>query len=308
MYEKYITDIIEAIDIQFILAGFGRILLILLFWWLATNAARKLLMLLQRKLLKQDNATGEPASEKHKRVATLVLLVRQGIYILITITTLLLTLKQLGIDIAPILASAGVVGLAVGFGAQNLVRDIISGFFLILENQVRVGDVAIINGTGGLVDEVNFRTLILRDLSGTMHVFPNGEIKTIANLTAEWSAYVFDIGVAYKEDPNHVIDVMKDEGEKMRQEDEYKHLILEEFEIFGVDNFADSAIIIKGRVKTKPIQQWTVGREYRKRLKLRFDAEGISIPFPQRDLYVKAVPDELLSTMNLATKAQENGE
>jgi small conductance mechanosensitive channel len=216
MFEKYLTEFIDAIYIQFLLAGFGRILLILLFWWIATRVARRLLSMLEKRLLKREETNIEPATEKQKRVATLVMLVRQGTFILITVTTLLLGLKQLGIDIAPILASAGVVGLAIGFGAQNLVRDIISGFFLILENQVRVGDVANINGTGGLVEEVNFRTLILRDLSGTMHVFPNGEIKTIANLTSQWSAYVFDIGVAYKEDPNHVIQVMEEEGKKMR--------------------------------------------------------------------------------------------
>lgn len=302
MFEDYAREFLASVDIKDILATFGQILLILIFWWVATRIARRLLNILQHKLMKRDSASPEPATEKQKRVATLIMLVRQGVFILLAAITLLLGLKQLGIDIAPILASAGVVGLAVGFGAQNLVRDIISGFFLILENQVRVGDVATINGTGGLVEEVNFRTLILRDLSGTMHVFPNGEIKTIANLTSEWSAYVFDIGVAYKEDPDHVIAVMVDEGKKMREDAKFAHLIIEDFEIFGVDNFADSAIIIKGRVKTKPIQQWGVGREYRRRLKHRFDAENISIPFPQRDLYVKQIPEALIGDKAQAMK------
>lgn len=133
-----------------------------------------------------------------------------------------------------------------------------------------------------------------------MHVFPNGEIKTMSNMTSSWSAFVFDIGVAYHEDPGHIVDVMKDEGRKMREDPEFKFKIVEDFEVFGLDRFADSAMIFKGRVKTKPIEQWGVGRAYHQRLKVRFDQEGISIPFPQRDLYLKQVPDERL--FNLAKK------
>jgi small conductance mechanosensitive channel len=198
---------------------------------------------------------------------------------------LLVILRELGVDIAPILASAGIVGLAVGFGAQNLVRDVISGFFMILENQVRVGDVAIVNGTGGLVERVNFRTIVLRDLSGVVHVFPNGAINTISNMTSEWSAYVFDIGVAYKEDVDRVIQIMRDTGKALREDKKFGPLMVDDIEVFGVDQFADSAVVIKGRLRTKPIKQWDVGREYRRRLKYAFDEAGIEIPFPHRSIY-----------------------
>ncbi|HEU4343815.1 MAG TPA: mechanosensitive ion channel family protein [Candidatus Binatia bacterium] len=195
-------------------------------------------------------------------------------------------LGQIGVNVAPILASAGVVGLAVGFGAQNLVKDLVSGFFLILEDQVRVGDVAVINGTGGLVEAITFRTIILRDFSAVVHVFPNGSVTTLSNMTKDWSAYVIDMGVAYKEDTDHVVDVMRRVAEEMRSEAQYASAMLEPIEIFGVDGFGDSAVTIKARLKTRPLQQWNVGREYRRRLKKAFDAEKIEIPFPHRTLYM----------------------
>ncbi len=164
-------------------------------------------------------------------------------------------------------------------------RDVISGFFLILENQVRIGDVAVVNGTGGLVEQINFRTIVLRDLEGVVHVFPNGTVATLANRTHGWSAYVLDVGVAYKEDVDRVMAVMRRVSEEMRSEEPFAALMLEDIEIFGVDDFADSAVVIKARLKTRPIKQWEVGREYRRRLKQAFDREGIEIPFPHRSLY-----------------------
>ncbi|NQT02408.1 MAG: mechanosensitive ion channel family protein, partial [Planctomycetes bacterium] len=155
----------------------------------------------------------------------------------------------------------------------------------ILENQVRVGDVAIVNGTGGLVERVNFRTLVLRDLGGIIHIFPNGTVTTLSNLTNNWSAYVFDIGVAYKENTDKVIEVMNRVGSEMKQDEIVGSFMLEEPEIFGVDKFDNSAVVIKGRIKTKPIRQWQVGREYLRRIKLAFDNAGIEIPFPHQTLY-----------------------
>jgi small conductance mechanosensitive channel len=247
--------------------------------------------------------------EQQKRVETLIRLVRQAIFIVVWVVVGLVILREFGVDIAPILASAGIAGLAVGFGAQNLVRDVISGFFMILENQVRVGDVAIVNGTGGLVEKVNFRTIVLRDLSGTVHVFPNGTISTLANLTNEWSAYVFDIGVAYKEDVDRVMALMREVGKEMREDEAFGPLMVDDVEVFGVDNFADSAVTIKGRLKTKPIKQWDVGREYRRRVKYRFDAEGIEIPFPHRSIYFgeasKPIAAQLLNS-DQVTKTVSN--
>ena len=262
-----------------------RVLIILLVAWAGLKIVHRILNQMESKLLSRGRPEGEPPSEEQKRIETLMRLVRQGILITVWVIVGLIILREFGVDIAPILASAGIAGLAVGFGGQNLVRDVISGFFMILENQVRVGDVAVINGTGGLVESVNFRTIVLRDLSGTVHVFPNGTINTMSNLTSEWSAYVFDIGVAYKEDVDKVIELMKAVGKELREDEKFGPLMVNDVEVFGVDSFADSAVVIKGRLQTKPIKQWDVGREYRRRLKYAFDKQGIEIPFPHRSIY-----------------------
>ena len=223
--------------------------------------------------------------ETEKRINTLMGIVSSIINIVLVATFLMVILQKIGINIAPILASAGVIGLAVGFGAQELVRDIISGFFILLENQIRTGDVGIINGTGGLVEKIELRTITLRDFSGVVHIFQNGKINTLSNMTKEWSAIVFDIGVAYKEDVQKVMDIMKQTGEELYDDPEFKDEIIEPIEIFGLDKFADSALVIKARIKTKPISQWTIGREYRKRLKIAFDINSIEIPFPHTSIY-----------------------
>jgi small conductance mechanosensitive channel len=234
-----------------------------------------------RMLNRNKMSVGEVA----KRVSTLGRIVKKAAVVAIVTVTTMMVLDELGFDIKPILAGAGVLGLAVGFGAQSLVRDIISGLFFIIENRIRVGDVAIINGTGGLVEEVNPRTTILRGQDGTIHVFPNGTINTLSNMTYEFSYYVFDVRVAYKEDVDRVVEVLKGVGEEIMQDQEYSQYILEPIEVLGVDQFADSAVIIKARIKTFPIQQWLVGREMNRRIKNRFDELGIEIPFPQRTLY-----------------------
>lgn len=262
-----------------------RIISILFFAWIATKVLKKVLQRLERKLTEDSDQTDEPPSESQKRIETIVRLTRQGVMLVLWLTVSLMLLMEFGVEIGPIIASAGIVGLAVGFGAQNLVRDFISGFFVILENQIRVGDVAIINGTGGLVEKINFRTTVLRDLAGVVHIFPNGSIETMSNVTNEWSAYVFDIGVAYKEDTDRVIETMHEVGRSMRDDDEFGRLMLEDVDIFGVDQFAESAVVIKGRIKTRPIRQWEVGREFLRRIKLAFDDRGIEIPFPHLSVY-----------------------
>ncbi len=267
-----------------LMIGF-RTLVVLILAWLSMAILQKILRQLEKRLIKQSKMSGEPLSESEKRVDTLIRLIRQAALLVLWMIVILIILREIGVDIAPILASAGIVGLAVGFGAQNLVRDVISGFFFILENQVRVGDVAIINGTGGLVEQVNFRTIVLRDLGGVVHVFPNGTVTTLSNLTNDWSAYVFEIGVAYKENTDRVIEVMTRVGAEMKQDPDFGLFMLEEPEIYGVDKFDNSAVVIKGRIKTKPIRQWQVGREYLRRIKIAFDAENIEIPFPHQTLY-----------------------
>lgn len=223
--------------------------------------------------------------ELEKRAATISGIFRKTLSAVIWVIAVIMALREAGFDIAPILAGAGVVGLAVGFGAQNLVRDVISGVFLLLEDQIRVNDVAIINGTGGLVEQINLRTTVLRGLDGTVYVFPNGSVTSLANMTHGFSYYLFDIGVAYKEDTDQVIEVVQGIADKMMQEDTYKFAILEPLEVLGVDKFADSAVIVKVRIKTLPSQQWTIGREMNRRIKKEFDRLGIEIPFPHMSLY-----------------------
>lgn len=263
-----------------------RIGLILVAGYVGARFLRLGLSRLEAALITAGERTETVPGAARKRVATLVGLLRTIALVLLWGVAVVIALGQIGLDVTPILAGAGIIGLAVGFGAQNLVRDLISGFFMVLEDQVGVGDVAIVNGTGGLVEAITFRTIVLRDLSGVVHVFPNGTINTLSNMTKVWSGYVIDVGVAYKEDTDRVVDVMIRVAEEMRQDPGWGNRILEPIEIFGVDDFADSAVVIKARLKTLPIEQWNVGREYRRRLKKAFDAAGIEIPFPHRSIYV----------------------
>ncbi len=263
------------------------VLVILILTFAALRSFRSLAKRIEKRMIENSTAPGETKDpeEVRKRIMTLSGILRTiGTSFIWTIAAMII-MKKLGVDIAPIIAGAGIVGLAVGFGAQNLVRDIISGFFILFENQIRVGDVATVNGTGGIVENINLRTVVMRDLSGVVHVFPNGTISTLSNRTKGWSAMVFDIGVAYKEDTDRVSEVMKEVAEELRQDASFGDKIIEPLEVLGVDAFGDSAVVIKARQKTKPIQQWTVGREYLRRLKKAFDQKDIEIPFPHRSLY-----------------------
>ena len=262
------------------------LLIVLVLFFLAFKIIGFSLKKLKRTLLNRaDKNDKVDTVEAEKRILTLTSIIHGLIKIILWVIVVMIILQKFGLNIAPILAGAGIIGLAVGFGAQELVRDFISGFFIILENHIRSGDVAIINGTGGLVEKMEFRTTTLRDFSGVVHIFQNGKISDISNMTKDWSAMVFDIGVAYKENPQVVMDLMKQVGDELQNDPEFKDKIIEPIEIFGLDKFADSAIIIKARLKTKPIQQWAVGREYRKRLKYAFDQHNIEIPFPHTTVY-----------------------
>lgn len=281
----FLQEYLGVIEWKLITKTGLRVVFILLIAWFSRSLLTRLLGTLKNRLYDRSQAAHESQTESAKRVETLIMLVRQGAMLVLWLIVGLVILKEVGVEIGPILASAGIVGLAVGFGGQNLVRDVISGFFIILENQIRVGDVAIINGTGGLVEEINFRTILLRDVGGVVHIFPNGAITTLSNLTKEWSAYVFDIGVAYKENTDEVVAILQEVGRTLKQDPVLGPMILEEPEIFGVDKLGNSAVVIKGRIKTVPIQQWSVGREFLRRVKLAFDAGGIEIPFPHQTIY-----------------------
>nr|MBC8379115.1 mechanosensitive ion channel family protein [Planctomycetota bacterium] len=211
----------------------------------------------------------------------------------------LVVLKEIGIELGTGLAAAGVVGIAVGCGGQQLVKDISNGFFILLDDQIRVGDWVMIADKSGLVEGVNLRMITLRDLSGNVHFIRNGEITVVTNMTKEYSRYVFEIGVAYRENVDEVIEVIKQVDEELRDDAKYKYDILEPIEIMGLDRFADSAIIIKARTKTKPIRQWAVAREFNRRLKKKFDELDIEIPFPHTTLYMGQNKDGTAPPMNV---------
>jgi small-conductance mechanosensitive channel len=261
-----------------------RIVLIIIAAYVGLRLLRLAFNRLETLLFRAAAAAEVIPGSATKRIRTLVSVLWTIVVGLVWFVAVLTTLGQIGVNVTPVLAGAGIVGLAIGFGAQNLVKDLVSGFFLILENQVRVGDVAVINGTGGLVEAISFRTIVLRDEAAVVHVFPNGGITTLSNMTKDWSAYVISVNVGYKEDPDRVVNVMRRVAEEMYAEPKYRSGMLEPIEIFGVDGFTDTGVTIKARLKTQPLQQFTIGREYRRRLKKAFDAEGIEMPLSQRML------------------------
>ena len=224
------------------------------------------------------------AAEAKKRAHTLGNTLRHTLLIVISFIGLLMILGELGIQLGPLLATAGIGALAIGFGAQSLVKDVISGFFIILENQYRIGDAIEAAGVSGLVESVSLRRTVLRDLEGKVHTIPNSEIKIVSNLSKEWARSVLDVGISYREDVDHVIDLLEQIGRELAAEEPWKSAILEPLQIFGVERFEDSQLVIRMVVKTVPLKQWEVGRELRKRIKNRFDEKGIQIPFPHRVL------------------------
>jgi small conductance mechanosensitive channel len=224
------------------------------------------------------------AAEAKKRAHTLGNILRHTLLIVIAFIAVLMILGELGIQLGPLLATAGIGALAVGFGAQSLVKDMINGFFIILENQYRIGDAIEVAGVSGLVESLSLRRTVLRDLEGRVHTIPNGEIKVVSNLSKEWSRSVLDIGISYREDVDQVIDLLSQIGKELGMEEPYKSAILEPLQILGVERFQESELVIRMMVKTVPLKQWEVGRELRRRIKNRFDEKGIQIPFPRQVL------------------------
>jgi small conductance mechanosensitive channel len=232
--------------------------------------------------------------EAVKRAETLGRVFRYMAAVVITLVAGMLVLSELGVSVAPILGAAGVVGLAVGFGAQSLVKDYFTGLFLLLENQIRQGDVVKLGDHAGLVEEVTLRYVQLRDYDGNVHFVPNGTITTVVNMSRGHAQAVVDIGVGYGEDLDRAMDVMRDVGREMRADPVHAGRILDGLEIAGVEKWADSAVIIRARFRVAPLEQWTVRRDYLLRLKRAFDAHGIEIPFPQLKIHVPpAVPEAL---------------
>jgi small conductance mechanosensitive channel len=244
-----------------------------------------LLALLKRGVEKLSRLYGGTLPMRAKRAYTLTHIVRDVARIMILFIGMTMILSEGGIDLKPLLAAAGLGGLAIGFGAQSLVKDLISGFFILWEDSVRVGDVVEVAGVSGVVEEVELRTIRLRDASGNLHVVPNGVIDKVKNLTKDYSYYLFDIRVGYRENVDEVMDVLREVAEDLRQDSGFANDIMEPLEMWGVDRFTDSAVMIQCRIKTEPLKQWRVGREMNRRIKTTFESKGIEIPFPQQTIY-----------------------
>jgi len=233
-----------------------------------------------RIAVRSDGFSSKEAEEKREN--TLINIFTVTLKTLLFLIAAMMILGEFGVQIGPVLAAAGIVGLAFGFGGQYLIRDIITGLFIIIENQYRISDVVNINGIGGTVEDITLRKTTLRDLNGTVHHIPHGEIKTVANLTKDFSRVNMDIGVAYHSNLEHVIKVVNEVGIDLAQDPYFKEFITQPIQFVRVNEFADSAIMIKVLGETKILRQWEVAGEYRKRIKIAFDKEGIAIPFPQR--------------------------
>lgn len=247
-------------------------------------------------------------AESGKRADTMANVLNGAALIFLLTMAGMIILMQLGVKLGPMIAAAGIGGLAIGFGAQNLVRDVISGFFILLEDQVRVGDVVQLNGQGGLVEAVTLRHIRLRDLSGTVHYFPNGAIDRVSNMTKVYSFYIIDMGVAYREDVDEVAAVMTRVVDEMLAEEPWSRDILEPLDVLGVDKFDDSAVVIRARIKTRALRQWAAGREFNRRIKKAFDAAGIEIPFPHRTVYWGEAKDGTPATLHLQGGGSKIGE
>ena len=251
------------------------VIIVAVFFWEMVSSA------IERYLAR--GADGE--IELSARAKTLLPLLRKALLIVVMTIVSLIVLSEIGVNIGPLLAGAGVFGLAIGFGSQTLVKDVITGVFILAEDQFAVGDVIRVNDQTGLVEEITIRIIRLRDVSGNVHMIPFSSVGMVENKTKDFSRYVFDVGIAYREDVDEVIDVLRDLGAELQEDDYYGPLINQPIEVLGLDKFADSAVIIRARLTTKPIKQWEVGREFNRRMKHKFDELGIEIPFPHQTVY-----------------------
>jgi len=272
-------------------------------FWLRTNGLRivailtasllliRLLRAVSDKIPRLMPAEEGPTiTEREKRTRTVASLVRTVGTSLVLLIAAMMLFREIGMDITPLLAGAGVAGLAVGFGAQSLIKDIIAGFFILMEDQFHVGDVIQAAGVSGQVEKMTLRMTIVRDLNGAVHFIPNGEIKVATNLTKEWSRAVLEVGVSYEEDVDRVSHVLAEIGQSLADDETFGKLVLEPPQVLGVEALADSQVTIRILAKTLPLKQWEVAREFRRRIKVRFDREGIQVPYPHRVVITRPSP------------------
>ncbi len=264
------------------LVALTNVFLILLISWALIQASGRVL-----RALNDQMGRAKPDPEERKRIETLMRVFRYIASVVIGAVTIMLVLSEIGISIAPILATAGVAGLAVGFGAQSLVKDYFTGFVMLLEDQIRVGDLVEVGGKTGAVEEVTLRYVRLRDIEGAVHYVPNGVIATVTNRSRDYAFSLVDVSVAYAENLDRVQDVIRDVGAAMQRDSEFGTRILSPVELMGVEQLADSAVVLRCRFKVGPSEQGAVRREFQRRLKQEFDTREIEIPFPSRTVYTK---------------------
>ncbi|WP_019915398.1 mechanosensitive ion channel family protein [Methyloversatilis discipulorum] len=267
-----------------------RLAFILALAWVLRLIARRAIRLIHATVRNRTDSI-----EDIKRIDTLVRVARYAASVVIFILAAGLALSVLGISVAPLLATAGVAGIAIGFGAQTLVKDVFSGFFVLLENQIRVGDVVSIAGRDGAVEEVTLRYVRLRDYAGDVHFVPNGEITVVTSRSREFAHAVLDVGVHYRDDVDDMFALMKAVAADMRKDKDYALKILDDLEIAGVQDWNASAVTLRARIKTLPLAQWEVRREFLRRLKARFDAAGHEIPYPQVTLSLARETEAVLT-------------
>jgi len=264
-----------------------RALIRLIGIWAMAWVANRVIRLIAARILKAvDDGDDSHLSFREKRGQTVAQLLRSIGRISIVLIAGMLSLDVF-FDIGPLLAGAGILGLAISFGAQSLVKDVISGFFILVENQFAVGDVIEAGGKSGGVERMTLRVVMLRDLRGVLHIIPNGQIGTVSNLTRGWARAVVEVGVAYDVDVDRALGVFKDEAASFGRDPQWAHRLDGAPEVLGVESLADSAVVIRTILRTRPGEQWGAAREFRRRLKSRLDREGIEIPFPQRTVHVR---------------------
>jgi len=275
-----------------LIANAIRIGLILLFAYICSLAIERMLRALRVYSVKMMLRAGSvPEFELQKRAETIAGVMRKVMLVMIWIIAAIMILREMNFDVRPLLAGAGIIGVAIGFGAQSVVKDVLSGLFMLMENQLRINDVAVINGKSGLVEEMNLRTTVLRGEDGAVHIFPNGNIKSLSNMTREFSFYVITVSVTYQQDSDQVVAILKEIGDQLMKEEPYRTVILAPLEVMGVDQLGAYAVQIKVRFKTLPNQQWSVGREMNRRIQLRFNQAQIEVPFPTQTVQLALSPE-----------------
>ena len=276
-----VQDLLQNLIDWFLSSGI-KIVLILIAASLINRLGKRFI-----KRLIVDGVKDVSKEATERRQKTLISIFSGALMVFVWLAALMMVISELGINMGPVLAGAGIVGVALGFGAQYIVRDFLAGFSIIIENQYRIGDVVCLDKTCGSVEDIDLRKTVLRDMDGTLHFIPNGSVSKTSNLSKNFAKINLNISIAYKENLEKVIKVINKVGEDLAKDLEWSESITEAPKFLRVDNFADSAIILKVLGETKPLKQWAATGELRKRIKVAFDKEGIEIPFPQMAVWSK---------------------